>query len=62
MKRGGFSGIEAWVSLGLESALAEAGKNRKENIGGAWLDQSVEYAALDLRVVSSRPTLGVEIT
>ena len=29
---------------------------------GAWVAQSVECATLDLGVVSSSPTLGVEIT
>ena len=29
---------------------------------GTWLAQSVECKALDLRVVSLSPTLGVEIT
>ena len=29
---------------------------------GAWLAQSEEHVTLDLRVVSSSPTLGVEIT
>ena len=31
-------------------------------IWGAWLAQLVERATLHLRVVSSSPTLGVEIT
>ena len=31
-------------------------------LGGAWLAQSVEYATLDLGVLSSSPTLGVEST
>ena len=30
--------------------------------GGSWLARSVEHVTLDLRVVSSNPTLGVEIT
>ena len=29
---------------------------------GTWLAQSGEHAILDLRVLSSSPTLGVEIT
>ena len=29
---------------------------------GTWLAQSVEHATLDLGVVTSSPTLGVEIT
>jgi len=29
---------------------------------GAWLAQSVEHTTLDLGVVSSSPTLGVEVT
>ena len=29
---------------------------------GSWLAHSVEHGILDLEVVSSRPTLGVEIT
>ena len=29
---------------------------------GAWLAQLVEHATLDLRVVSSSPTLGMEPT
>ena len=29
---------------------------------GTWLAQSVEHVTLDLRVVSSCPTLGVKIT
>ena len=34
-------------------------KSTKE---GIWLAQSEEHVTLDLKVVSSRPTLGVEIT
>ena len=30
--------------------------------GDTWLAQSVENASLDLRIVSSNPMLGVEIT
>ena len=30
--------------------------------GGAWLAQSEECATLDLRAISSSPTLGVAIT
>jgi len=30
--------------------------------GGTWLAQSVDHAALDPRVVSLSPMLGVEIT
>lgn len=32
------------------------------NNGGSWLVQSPEHVTLDLRVVSSNSTLGVEIT
>lgn len=32
------------------------------SVGGAWLAQSEEHAALDLRVVRSSPTWGVQIT
>ena len=35
---------------------------RRDDIWGAWLAQSVEHATLDLEVVSSSSTLGVEIT
>lgn len=30
--------------------------------GGAWLAQSLDHATLDVKVVSSRPTLGVGVT
>ena len=30
--------------------------------GGAWVAQSVEYMNLDLRVVSSSPTLDIKLT
>ena len=36
-------------------------KLRKFAVVGAWLAQSVEHVTLDLRVVGSRPTLGIEI-
>ena len=32
------------------------------NLMGAWLSQSEEFAALDLKFMSSSPMLGVEIT
>lgn len=34
----------------------------KTNPGNAWLAESVEHTALDLQVMRSSPTLGVEIT
>ena len=34
----------------------------KKKERSAWLAQSVEPATLDLRVVSSNPVLGIEIT
>lgn len=34
----------------------------KTNPGDAWLAESVEHVALDLQVMRSSPTLGVEIT
>ena len=36
------------------------GKTTNER--GAWLVQLVEHAMFDLRIVSSSPTLGIEIT
>lgn len=33
----------------------------KNEVGGAWQAQSIECITLDLRVVSSSPTLGVEL-
>ena len=39
------------------STLLELDKSR-----GTWLPQTVEHVTLDLRVESSSPTLGVEIT
>ena len=41
----------------LEYTAAETMQNR-----GAWLAQLVQHVALDLRVVSSSPMLGVGIT
>jgi len=39
-----------------------AEQSSRSNVsGGAWLAQSVECETLDLRVVSSSPTLGAEI-
>ena len=35
---------------------------RKFTYWGTWLAQLVEYAILDLKVVSLSPTLGVELT
>lgn len=49
-----------------KSCMYQHGKSQKQcckKTGcrrGAWLARSVEYANLDLRVVSSSPTLGVE--
>ena len=34
----------------------------QEEVGGPWLAQSGEHAALDLWVMSLSPTLGVELT
>ena len=31
-----------------------------DEVGGAWLAQSIEDTTLDFRVVSSSPTLGIE--
>ena len=33
----------------------------KKREGGTWLAQSIEHVTLDLGVMSSSPTLGVEI-
>ena len=38
------------------------GANRNHNSWGAWLTESAERVIFDLRVVSSSPILGVEIT
>ena len=35
---------------------------KKHSNMGAWLAQLVEHVTLDLRVVSSSPTLGLELT
>ena len=35
---------------------------KKKIFQGAWMAQSVERVTLDLRVVSLRPTFGVEMT
>jgi len=32
------------------------------HIGGTWLAELAEHVTLDLRVMSSSPTLGVELT
>ena len=37
-------------------------KYTKINSRGSWMAQSVKHAILDLRVVSSSPRLGAEIT
>ena len=37
-------------------------KEQETQSWGAWLAQLVEYATLGLRIVSSSPTLGIEIT
>lgn len=37
-------------------------QNEKANLKGVWLTQSIEHATLDLGVVSSSCTLGVETT
>ena len=37
-------------------------KKKKIYSWGTWLAQSEEHVALDLRVMSSCPTVGVEIT
>lgn len=34
----------------------------KEDLGGAWLAQTLEHATLDLRIMGSSPTLGIELT
>ena len=40
----------------------EFGVDKNIGFGGAWMAQLVGRATLDLEVVSSSPTLGVEIT
>ena len=35
---------------------------RENNYGGAWLAQLVEHVTLDLGIVSSSPTIGIEPT
>ena len=35
---------------------------KKLGQGGAWMAQLVEHATLDLGVMSSSPTLGIELT
>ena len=42
--------------------LEEAPKIQMVKIKGSWLAQSEEHETLDLKVMSSSPTLGVEIT
>ena len=37
-------------------------KSIKESFRGAWLAQLVEHVSPDLRIVSSSPTWGAEIT
>ena len=50
-------------SPSLSSPLAYSFSLNNNNLNrGAWLVQSVEHAILDLRVVSSSPTLGVTPT
>ena len=36
--------------------------SKMRSLGVAWLAQSVEHVTLDLKVVSTSPLLGVEIT
>ena len=45
-----------------ESSHYFANWKLKENYWGAWLAQLEEYTTLDLGIMSTRPTLGVEIT
>jgi len=35
---------------------------KRYKIWGTWLSQLVEHMTLDLRIMSSGPTLGIEIT
>lgn len=63
--------------IGLEKRKREVAKTRNKEIfeeitfenfpvlknwRGTWLARSMEHVTLDLEVVDSRPTLGVEIT
>ena len=45
-------------SLGIGETVGVDGK--EEPLGDTWLAQSLEHGTLDLRVVSSSPTLGAE--
>ena len=38
------------------------GARTMSGLGGPWLAQSVQHATLDLKVMSSSPVLGVELT
>ena len=48
--------------MGYGKALPGSVVNEEGVLGGTWLAQLVECVTLDLRVVSSSPTLGIEIT
>ena len=54
-------GQQFWPQEQFNSPTENNDELQTKNRRGAWRVQSVERAALDLRVVSSSPTLGVEI-
>ena len=54
-------GIVSLFALAHLRSLSQKTKNQKTT-RGAWLAQSEEHATLDLEVLGSSPTLGVEIT
>ena len=42
--------------------VADLSESKKKSVGVSWLAQSVQCAALDLRVMSSIPMFGMEPT
>ena len=53
---------EPCVTLSISYFSGEEIEAQNVQSCGTWLAHSVEHATLDLGVVSSSPTLGVEIT
>ena len=47
-----------WVRMGMTQAI----ETKRARFRGSWLVQSVEHVTLDLRLINSSPTMGVEIT
>lgn len=54
--------LDPWLIRLLGAVIENPLESGKKELRGAWLAQSVEHRTLDLRVVSSSPTLGVEPT